>query len=418
MLSCLCGCDWAVNPVTQAAHAITSLTLENFRNYRSLSLTLLPAPVVLRGVNGAGKTNILEAISLLSPGRGLRGARLREMDRRVVNPASPAAGEETRDSASSSLTTHDSALATSSPWVVAANVVARGERHFIGTGRDGEAASEKRLIKIDGEKVKSHATLTHYACIQWLTPSMDQVFIEGGSARRKFFDRLVYGFVPEHAARVSAYEAAMRERNRLLSDRARADAHWLRVLEQQMAQHAVAITLARQEVLARLTRELAEDIAHFPRALVRLEGTLEQWLEAGDSALTAEEKLAERLESLRVKDATRGRASEGIHRSHLEVIHQLKSMPAEHCSTGEQKALLLSILLAAARARASWCQVPPILLLDEVIAHLDVDKRACLFDLIRTTQIQAWMTGTDAADFKGLEGFSTILEIDGGTVRI
>ncbi len=372
-------------------HAITALTLENFRNYRTLSLKVDAAPVVLRGVNGAGKTNILEAISLLSPGRGLRGARLREMD------AIGAGG---------------------APWVVAANLTHSGEEVFIGTGRDGESAAEKRIIKINGEKVKSHAQLAAHTSIQWLTPSMDQVFIEGGTVRRKFLDRLVYGFAPEHAARVSAYEGAMRERNKLLGDRHLNDPYWLSVLEQQMAEHAVAITLARQELLERLEHELMEDIASFPRATLRLEGSLESWLETGSSALEVEQKFAERLKLLRSIDTARGRASEGPQRSQLIVIHQKKSMLAESCSTGEQKALLLSIILAAARARSSWCNTPPILLLDEIIAHLDVDKRAALFDLIRECRIQAWMTGTDAADFKGLEGFSTILEIDGGTVKM
>lgn len=376
--------------MSDTPHAITSLSLENFRNYRTLALDVPPAPVVLRGRNGAGKTNILEAISLLAPGRGLRGARLREMD----------------------------AAVTGAPWVVAAHVVTRGEAAFIGTGRDGEAVAEKRIIKINGEKVKSHAALANHACIQWLTPSMDQVFIEGGTARRKLLDRLVYGFAPEHAARVTAYEAAMRERNKLLTERERADPYWLSVLEQQMAEHAVAITLARQEVLQRLTHELREDLAAFPRAVLRLEGVLETWLEAGGSALEVEQKFAERLMLLRAVDGARGRASVGPQRSDLIVIHQPKNMLAESCSTGEQKALLLSIMLAAARARANWCNVAPILLLDEVIAHLDVDKRASLFDLIRQCRIQAWMTGTDAADFKGLEGFSTILEIDGGMVRM
>lgn len=376
--------------MSNTPHAITSLTLENFRNYRTLSLELPPHPVVLRGHNGAGKTNILEAVSLLSPGRGLRAAKLKEIDR--------------KDS-------------TTFPWVVAANVTMNAENSFIGTGRDGESTADKRVVKINGERVKSHATLANYACIQWLTPSMDQVFVEGGTARRKFFDRLVYGFLPEHAMRVTAYESAMRERNRLLSDQRRADPYWLSVLEQQMAEHAVAITLARQEVLARLQNELQEDIAHFPRAVLTLAGTIEAWLDAGITALEVESKFAERLAVLRSIDAMRGRASEGPQRSTWEVIHMEKTMPAEQCSTGEQKALLLSIMLAAARARAAWCGTAPILLLDEVIAHLDVDKRACLFDLIRACRIQAWMTGTDAADFKGLEGFSTLLEIDGGTVK-
>ena len=382
-----------------APHAITTLNLENFRNYRTLALTLPAQPVVLRGVNGAGKTNILEAISLLSPGRGFRHAKLREMDR-----AAPPGGELFSEQGL--------------PWVVAAKVQVRDEELHVGTGRDGEASIEKRLIKINGEKVKSAAVLAEHLCIQWLTPSMDQVFVEGGTARRKLLDRLVYGFVPEHATRVSAYELAMRERNRLLSDYRAADPYWLSVLEQQMAEHAVAVTLARQEVMVRLHSSLAEELSHFPRAVISLEGALESWLEEGASALDAEARFSDRLRLLRSSDAARGRATEGPHRSHFGVLHREKNMPAERCSTGEQKAVLLSIILASARARAAWCGLPPILLLDEVIAHLDVDKRASLFDLIRSSAIQAWMTGTDAADFRGLEGYSTQLEIAGGTVRI
>ena len=396
-------------------HAITSLTLENFRNYRSLSLSLPPQPVVLRGRNGAGKTNILEAISLLSPGRGLRGAKLREMDRiEVTSDPWQVAG----DLENAPVTRHPSP-ATPSSWVVASRIaVAGGESLHIGTARDGESSTEKRIIKINGEKVRGHASLAAHVCVQWLTPSMDQVFIEGGSARRKLLDRLVYGFVPEHAARVMAYESAMRERNKLLADRMMADPYWLSVIEQQMAEHAVAITLARQEVLGRLHHELVEDIAGFPRAVMAVEGLIEGWLSAGDSALDVEGKFAEHLTQSRGLDAARRRASIGPQRSNFIVIQKAKNMVAEQCSTGEQKALLLSIMLSAARARMAWCGVAPILLLDEVIAHLDVDKRASLFDLIRHSGIQAWMTGTDAADFKGIEGFSTTLEIDGGTVKM
>ncbi len=411
-----------------APHAITKLTLENFRNYGALTLSLEPRPVVLRGANGAGKTNILEAISLLAPGRGLRGAKLREMDALASAFVMPAnAGIQTEKNTSDADTsrwmpayagmTTDNGRQTS-PWVVAAEVMTGEESHFIGTGRDGESLMEKRIIKINGEKVRGHAQLANHVCVQWLTPSMDQVFIEGGTARRKLLDRIVFAFVPEHAARVTAYESAMRERNKLLSERQLADPYWLSVIEQQMAEHAIAITLARQETLLRLQHELVEDIAHFPRAVMRLDGVVEQWLAGGDSALDAEKKLAERLMQVRSHDAARGRCSLGPQRSEFAVIHSIKNMAAEQCSTGEQKALLLSMILAAARARMNWCSIPPILLLDEVIAHLDVDKRASLFDLIRACRIQAWMTGTDAADFKGLEGFSTCLEIDGGSVRI
>lgn len=373
-----------------APHAITALTLENFRNYRHLNLQVAARPVILTGHNGAGKTNILEAISLLSPGRGMRSARLREMDHADAGAA----------------------------WVVATEVTANGATSQIGTGRDADAASEKRILKINGERERKHGVLAAHVCVQWLTPSMDQVFTEGGTARRKLLDRIVYGFEPEHATRVSAYEQAMRERNRLLADRGRADPYWLSVLEQQMAEHALSITLARLENLRRVQEHLAQPLSAFPRAQLELQGTVEGWLESGISALEAETKLAQRLTELRGLDAARGRATEGPHRSHLYVIHSGKNMPAERCSTGEQKAVLLSIILASARARAAWCGMPPILLLDEVVAHLDVDKRASLFDLIRSSAIQAWMTGTDAADFQGLAGDATHLEISSATARI
>lgn len=381
-------------------HAITQLTLENFRNYRSLQINLPPRPVVLMGHNGAGKTNILEAISLLSPGRGLRNARLRQMDRIDAEPA---------------------------PWVVLAKLQGQGGEALIGTGRippltsppragGKEGGVEKRLIKINGEKIRAQAELTQHACIQWLTPAMDQVFVEGGSARRKLLDRMVYGFEPAHAARVVAFESAMRERNKLLAEYGRADPYWLSVLEQQMAEHGVAMTLARTQTLARVQEALQAETGSFPRALVALEGLLENWLAQGMSALEVETKFAERLKEVRGADAASGRANTGPQRSQLLVIHNEKNMPAERCSTGEQKALLLSLILAAARARAHWCGTAPILLLDEVVAHLDVDKRASLFELLRTAAIQAWMTGTDAADFQGLQGFATTLEIAGGAV--
>lgn len=375
--------------MSSVPHAITSLKLESFRNYRTLTLNVPARPVVLTGHNGAGKTNILEAISLLSPGRGIRSAKLRDMDCREGGA-----------------------------FVVAAEVTTHGEVTHLGTGRDAESNMEKRIVKINGEKSRKQSALTQHVALQWLTPSMDQIFVEGGTARRKFLDRIVYGFEPEHAARVSAYELAMRERNRLLADPRGADTYWLSVLEQQMAEHAVAMTLARQDAVKRMVESMKEGLLAFPTAELVLQGATEQWLHDGLSALEVEAKFAERLMELRHIDAASGRANEGPQRSHLHVVHKPRNMPAEHCSTGEQKALLLAVTLAAARARATWCGQPPVLLLDEVIAHLDVDKRRALFDLISTLAVQAWMTGTDAADFQGLEGGSTHLKIDGGRLRI
>jgi DNA replication and repair protein RecF len=372
-------------------HAITKLTLENFRNYRALLLELPAKPVILTGHNGAGKTNILEALSLLCPGRGLRKSTLKQMDNQATGGA---------------------------PWVVAVEVQSRDESYRIGMGRDGESQRDKRILKIDGELVRGHAVLTQVTNVQWLTPAMDQVFMEGNTARRKFLDRMVYGFDPEHATRVAQYELAMRERNKLLSDRALADPYWLSVLEQQMAEAGIAMTIARQETLARIAQAMQELNPKFPKAITELQGTLEAWLSGGISALDAEAKFAARLAEIRGLDSAAGRAMEGAHRSHFHVIHSLKNARAEQCSTGEQKALLLSLVLSAAQARAQWCGLPPILLLDEVIAHLDVDKRNCLFDVISSTAIQAWMTGTDAADFQGLQAFATVVEIAAGEALI
>lgn len=374
-----------------SAHAITKLTLENFRNYRSLSLEVAAKPVILSGHNGAGKTNILEAISLLSPGRGLRKATLKQMDNMAAGGA---------------------------PWVVAVELQNKDDAHRVGIGRDGESERDKRILKVDGEVIRSHAVLTQYTSVQWLTPSMDQVFIEGGTARRRLLDRMVYSFDPEHATRCAQYEHAVRERNKLLTDRHSADPYWLSVLEQQMAEAGIAMTLARQETLARVSDAMSTLNPHFPKAITELQGTIETWLASGLSALEVEAKFAARLAEIRGLDSAAGRAMEGVHRSHFHVIHSHKNALAEQCSTGEQKAVLLSLILSAAVARAKWCGLPPILLLDEVVAHLDVDKRNSLFDLILSTGVQTWLTGTDAADFQGLQAHATMVEIASGEALI
>lgn len=345
--------------------------------------------MVLFGRNGSGKTNILEAISLFSPGRGIRKSALREMDSRAGGGA---------------------------PWVVAATLHKNNMEHQLATGRDGEASIDKRILKIDGARERAQASLCRHLSITWLTPQMDTLFIEGNSARRKLLDRMVYAFDPEHAERVSAYEQAMRERNKLLFDRM-ADPYWLSVLEQQMAQHAVAITIARQDTLARICLEMERATHPFAKAEWSLIGAIESWLQKDGSALECESRYAERLKALRGADSAAGRATEGAHRSRLQVIHSGKQMPAEQCSTGEQKSLLLSFLLNHASARAAWSSEPPILLLDEVVAHLDVEHRKELFDAMLEGGMQTWMTGTDASDFLGLEQVAAWVEVDEGSAR-
>ncbi|MCC7260073.1 MAG: DNA replication/repair protein RecF [Alphaproteobacteria bacterium] len=367
---------------------MTSLSLHHFRNYASLKLDAATVPIVLTGPNGAGKTNILEALSFLSPGRGLRGAKLSSIDRQGGSMA----------------------------WAVSALLdTARGDVR-VGTGRDPSVTGEqgKRLVKIDGETTGSHATLAEVMTVLWLTPQMDQLFLEGASARRKFFDRLVYGFHPGHATLVNAYERAMRERSRLLTER-RGDPKWLSALERKMAESGIAIAAARLEMEDRLNQTLRMAESAFPRAEVSIAGDAEQILPEM-SAVEAEEWLQNRLEKARSEDMYTGRTSIGPHRSDMRVKHNEKKQPAEQCSTGEQKALMLSLVLADARAKKAWNGQTPILLLDEMVAHLDAGRRAALFEEILALGAQAWMTGTDPLLFSSLKGQAQFVRVEDAQV--
>lgn len=373
-------------------HAITELWLENFRNYDSMRLQLAPKSVVLAGPNGAGKTNILEAISLLAPGRGFRGATLSEID-----------------------TIQDGV--SNSGFVVSAKIAQEDEELHIATARDVSASRDVRLIKINGEKVGKQSQLTKYTSILWLTPAMDQLFLSGQSARRKWIDRLVFAFDTEHAARVNAYEHAMRERNRVFKRYASPDLQWLDILERDMAAHGVAMIAARNTALANIHAAMDAMPSVFPKAALHTNGDIETALREGATALDAEEMLIQQLKQGRNVDAAAGRALKGAHKTEVDAWHLGKNIKAEQGSTGEQKAVLLSVMLATALARKSWAGVPPIVLFDEVVAHLDVEKQHCLFDLIASTAIQAWLTGTDASDFSGLTPYATMVKIEGGAVQ-
>jgi DNA replication and repair protein RecF len=348
---------------------ISELVLTRFRSYESARLTLDARPVVLTGPNGAGKTNVLEAVSMLSPGRGLRGTPLSEATRRT--PGSTAAG---------------------AGWAVFARLQMNGEVHGIGTGLD---ASERRVVRIDGEPVSGSRPLAELVRVVWLTPPMDRLFIEGASGRRRFLDRLVLALDPEHGGRAAAYEQAMRERTRLLKD-GRGDPGWLAALEAAMAENGLALSAARRRFVARLGAALAmtPDDSPFPRAGVAIETGLE---DDGDEAA-----FHARLARARPRDAAAGRALEGPHRADLLVRHRPKDMEARYCSTGEQKALLIGLVLAHARLMRDRDGLAPLLLLDEVAAHLDAQRRAALFDEICALGAQAWMTGTDRALFDAL----------------
>lgn len=362
--------------------AVTRLTVTDFRCYGRAALTADHRPVVLTGPNGAGKTNLLEAVSFLAPGRGLRRAALRDVTR--TDAAPPAR------------------------WAVAARIETPHGPVAIGTGLDADkigTGAGRRVVRIDGTAAESQADLGRHVGLVWLTPQMDRLFIEGTSGRRRFLDRLVYGFHPSHAATLNAYDQVMRERSRLLKE-GRGDARWLTALEDQMAGHAVAIAAARRDVVARLqaaheTAPAGDQASAFPRADLALDGSVERWLEE-EPALAVEERLRAGWSGSRRIDAIAGGAADGPHRTDLTVAYRAKGIPASSGSTGEQKALLIGLVLANARLMAAERGAPPLLLLDEVAAHLDRDRRAALFEEILGLRAQAWMTGTDDALFEAL----------------
>ena len=384
---------------------VTRLVLTDFRNYRSARLEIDAGPVVLTGPNGAGKTNLLEAMSFLSPGRGLRNARLSEVDRRDPAGAAAPCG-----------------------WAVAATVETRRGPVAIGTGRDAAAAGlqptglsrgERRAVRIDGEPARRQAELAERLGMLWLTPAMDRLFVEGPEGRRRLLDRLVLGLDPAHASRVSRYEHVMRERSRLLRPAAQGggpnDPAWLTALEETMAAAGVAIAAARREAIERLDRACAEADGAFPRARLTLVGTVETWL-TRMPALAAEERFKMVLAQGRAADAMSGGAATGPHRSDLAVMHADKGIAAEAASTGEQKALLISILLAQAELQRAVRGEAPLLLLDEVVAHLDGPRREALFDILAGLDGQAWLSGTDAALFAPLRGVARFVAVNDGAL--
>ncbi len=369
---------------TGGALSVARLAITRFRCYENGRLELDQRPVVLTGPNGAGKTNLLEAVSLLAPGRGLRRARLPDIDRRGGGGG----------------------------WGVAAIVETPNGRVEIGTGR--EPGGERRVVHIDGKPARGQTALADVVSALWLTPEMDRLFREGSYARRRFLDRLVYGFDPAHAGRVASYEQAMRERGRLLRD-GTMDTAWLSALEDTMATRGVAIAAARLEMVRRLDRIVAESRGPFPGVALAVTGTVEDWL-GTVPALAAEDWLREGLRASRTIDAQSGTTATGPHRSDLEALHLAKDIPAASCSTGEQKAMLIAIVLAEARLQAAERAVAPLLLLDEVAAHLDEARRAALFDEICGLAGQTWMSGTDAALFAALDGRAQHYSVADATV--
>ena len=352
--------------------AVARLSLVDFRSYRDASVAALPGLIVLAGENGAGKTNVLEALSLLSPGRGLRGSALSEM---------------ARDDGPGG-------------FAIAARLA---DGTDIGTGT-APAAPDRRQVRVNGAAAAANA-MAEWLSLLWLTPAMDRLFTDSPSGRRRFLDRLVLALEPDHARQAARYEAAMRARNKLLSDYDRADPAWLDALEAAMSEHGAAITEARARTVSALQDRLAlQPAGPFARAFIALENS--------EAAIDSPS-----LRAARARDATAGRTLSGPHRADLSVRHADKNQPAERCSTGEQKALLLGITLAHADLVADRRGARPILLLDEVAAHLDPSRRAALFERLGASGGQVWMTGTEMALFEDAPRQTQRLTISGGTLR-
>ena len=352
---------------------VETLKLADFRNYARLSLGLDRRHVVLTGPNGAGKTNLLEAVSFLSPGRGLRRAAYGEVARRGADGG----------------------------FSVFAALEGMGGPVEIGTGAGGPGYAGSRKVRINGAPAASAEALLEHVRVLWLTPAMDSLFTGAAGDRRRFLDRLVLSIDPAHGRRAIDYERAMRSRNRLLSE-GRPDPAWLDGIELQMAELGSAISAARREVVALIVRmiERGQDSSPFPTASLALAGFLDE--EADLPATDAEEAFARRLREGRGRDAAAGRTLDGPHRADLLVRHSAKDMEAARSSTGEQKALLVGLVMAHARLVTEMTGSTPLLLLDEIAAHLDDSRRAALFDLIDALGGQALMTGTDRGMFAAL----------------
>jgi DNA replication and repair protein RecF len=376
-------------PSTITTFSVSRLTLSNFRNYADLRLTCDSVPIVLTGANGSGKTNILEAISLLVPGKGLRRAAPPELQNREYT----------------------------APWAAAMELKTPYGALSIGTGRDPhDIDNDRRIVHIDGKTVRGQNALADHIAMAWVTPEMDRVLAESPSARRKLIDRLAYSFDPAHAGRINRYEKAMRERARLFREGI-ADAAWLNALEDDMAQTGTAIAAARRQMIRELQSAIAETTSVFPRADLAMHGMVEDAL-ADNPALIVEDKMRAALLRCRGEDAQSGTCSVGPHRSDLIVIHRVKNCVADMCSTGEQKALLIAIMLAYVRMITRARGFAPLFLLDDIAAHLDDIRRQALFEEIRTLGVQAWLTGTDAEPFAGMQGWAQIGCVEEGRVDL
>ena len=376
---------------------IRSLALTDFRSYASASLPVSGGAVVLHGPNGAGKTNLLEAISLLTPGKGLRGATAQEMGRREPGEAVGRA------------------------WAVMVTLDEAGEEVRLGTGVQTPGAA-RRIVRIDGETAPPGRLLDHLRPV-WATPEQDRLFSDARAARLRFFDRLVFAANPDHAATVSTYEKALRERLRLLTDGAEgrpADPLWLDALEARLSEAGARAATARTRALGALQAGIdARDDRPFPQADLGLTGAAEEMATAGADEADIVGMLGEGFVRARARDAAAGRSLFGPHRSDLTALHREKNRPAAEGSSGEQKALVLNLILAQVGRLAGQdggVKAQPVLLLDEAPAHLDEARRAALFDEIEALGLQAFMTGTERSLFAALEGRAQFVSVESGAL--
>lgn len=374
---------------------VRHIRLTNFRSYERMDLSLDESfePVILTGHNGAGKTNVLEAVSFLTAGRGLRGARLTDVTKR---------------SEAELLMTDTDVMHLPTRWSVAAKVQMNGRDIQIGTGTiDG---SDRRQIRIDGKPVTKQAQLGEIFRCLWLTPAQDRLFCGDPVSRRRFLDRLVQAFDPSHATRTSEYNSAFKQWSHLLKE-GRYDTTWLSSLEKQLAMNGVAIAASRLDIVSRVSAYLQEPVAGlFPCPDIQLMGVVEQLL-TQKAAVLVEQEFADMLARHRKIYAEGGSVS-GPHTADFKVIHRQKNMDAGLCSTGEQKALLVSIILAQMKAQMNEQGLCPILLMDEVTAHLDVRRRNELFDILHALPAQVWMTGTDSGAFAHLTGRAQFFDVE------
>jgi DNA replication and repair protein RecF len=372
------------------AARIRRLSLSNFRNYHAAQIDIDGDMVVLVGPNGAGKTNTIEAISLLAPGRGLRRATLDEI--------AFAEGDGS--------------------WAIAANVEGALGLASLGTGIDApmpEQPPTARKYRIDREPVSSAAAFADHLRIVWLVPAMDGLFGGPASERRRFLDRLVLAVDAAHAGRVSALERSLRSRNRLLEE-GRPDPHWLDAVEHETAELAVAVAAARTETVTRLAGALAarrNPAAPFPSATIALDGWMEK-LVATHPAAEIEDRYRAVLKTNRPRDAAAGRTLDGPHLTDLTVTYEDKGVAAADASTGEQKALLIGLVLAHAELIGAMSGFAPLLLLDEIVAHLDPSRRRALYDELERIGSQVWMTGADPAAFAAIEGRADVIDVSAG----